>query len=619
MIKSVPLNQALARSIRLDRALRLVWNSAPGWTVANAVLVLAQGLLPLAGLYLVRQIVDAVTAGLSNPDKPAAFQEVLYWLVLAGVVGILTALARSLGELASQAQSQLVTDYVSDLLHAQSITVDLEYYENPAYFDTLHRAQAEAPYRPTSIVNGLLQLAQNAISLVGVVGVFLAFTPLVGIVMLLAALPGAGVRWYYARRSYQFEQEQVVTERKADYYHWVMTDPGHAKEVRLFNLGGLFKTRFQAMRRDLRQGRLSLAKSRSGADFVVQALAALAIFFTLGLAAYQTLMGAITIGDLTAIYLGFQIGLSSLQAILQSLARLYEDNLFLAQFYQFLDLEPAVHTPQNPQPVPSRLQQGVAFKQVSFAYPGSQRTVLEGIDLSIAPGQVIALVGANGSGKTTLVKLLCRLYNPSQGQVTVDGIDLSRVDPVAWRRQISVVFQDFVHYFLTARDNVWFGNVDLPPDSQAIQAAAELAGADPVIRRLPQGYDSYLGTWFEAGKELSGGEWQKIALARAFLREAQIVVLDEPSSSLDPLAEAELFSRFRELLNGKSAILISHRFSTVQFADYIYVLDEGRLVEQGTHAGLLAQDGLYASFYRAQAAHYQETGAGETPAPVDHG
>jgi ATP-binding cassette subfamily B protein len=602
----VPLKQALSRSLRLDRAVRLVWQSAPGWTLGNAVLVVAQGLLPLAALFLIRQIVDAVTAGMSNPDKAAAFQDVLVWLLLAAGVGLLTALVRSLSDVASQAQSLLVTDHVSDLLHAQSILVDLEYYENPAYYNTMQRAQAEAPYRPTSIVNGLLQLFQNTISLVGVAGIFLAFSPLLGAVMLLAAIPGAFVRWHFARRSFRYEEQQAETERKAWYYHWMLTDSSHAKEVRLFNLGGLFKDRFQGLRRSLRQGRLELTRRRAASDFVVQALAALAIFGALGLAAYYTLMGRISLGDLTAIYLGFQIGLSSLQAILRSMAGLYEDNLFLSHFYQFLELQPAIHAPARPRVVPEPIQRGIDFQEVSFSYPNSQREALQGVNLFIAPSQVIALVGANGSGKTTLIKLLCELYHPGGGSIKVDGIDLRELDPVAWRRRISVVFQDYVHFYLTARENIWLGNIEIPPESQAIETAARRTGADSLIQRLPQGYDTNLGAWFEEGKELSFGEWQKIALARAFLRDAQIIVLDEPTSSLDPLAEAELFQQFRQLLQGKSAILISHRFSTVQMADFIYVLDQGRIIEKGTHAELLVQNGRYAEFYRAQAAHYIE-------------
>ncbi|MBI2441093.1 MAG: ATP-binding cassette domain-containing protein, partial [Lentisphaerae bacterium] len=238
-------------------------------------------------------------------------------------------------------------------------------------------------------------------------------------------------------------------------------------------------------------------------------------------------------------------------------------------------------------------------------YPGSSQDVLSDVNLTLAPGQVIALVGRNGSGKTTLIKLLCRLYDPRAGKITIDGIDLRELDPIHWRREISVVFQDYVHYQLKARENIWLGNVAEKPDQELIVQAARFSGADPVIRRLPQGYDTLLSRWFQNGVELSAGEWQKVALARSFFRDARVVVLDEPTSSLDALAEAELFHQFRELVKGRSAILISHRFSTVQMADFIYVLDSGRIIEQGTHQDLLRQSGRYAALYQAQAAHYQ--------------
>ncbi len=603
-MKPTSLKQAIQGLVGLKRAILLVWKSAPGWMVLNSIVILIQGLLPLATLFLVSQIIDTITLGMEQADKTGVFQEVLVWLILAAGVGILTAICRSLGEYASQAQSHLVTDAVSDLLHAQSIAVDLEYYEDPGYYNTLHRAQAEAPYRPTSIVNGLVALAQNTVSLVGIVGLFLAFSPLVGVVMLIAAFPGALVRLFYSRRLFNFEKEQATQERHSWYYHWLLVNSDYAKEVRLFGLGELFRKRYQEVRQALRQGRLGIARQRATADWIVQTLATLAIFGTFGLAAYQAVNGKISLGDLMAIYLGFQIGLGSLQAILHSLAGLYEDQLFLTHFYQFLDLEPAVQSPAKPALLPERLGGGIRFEHVSFTYPNHDQPALCDIDLEILPGQVVALVGANGSGKTTLIKLLCRLYDPTQGQVRIDGQDLQSFDPLEWRKKISVIFQDYAHYQLSARENIWIGNVDQPPTLEAVIKAAQKSGADAVIRQLPQGYETPLGAWFENGKELSGGEWQKIALGRAFMRETEAIVLDEPTSSLDPLAEAELFRQFRKLIQGKSAILISHRFSTVKLADYIYVLDHGAIIEKGTHEELLQQNGTYARFFRAQAQYY---------------
>jgi len=600
----VPLRKAISQSLRLDRALRLVWKAAPIWTLINLALVVVLGSLPLAALYLMKQIVDGVTIGISMADKVIAFQEVLTWVLLAAFVAVLTALSRSVAELASEAQSQLVTDHVSDQIHAQSIVIDLEYYENSSYYDTLHRAQREATYRPTRIVNGLIQIGQNSISLLGVAGLLLAFNPLLALVLIVAALPAVLVRLVYTRRLYSFEQEQTKQERKAWYYHWIMTDSDHAKEMRLFDLGAIFQGRYLNLRQVLREGRLAITRRRVSADFLVQAFAAVAVFGTLGYAAFLTIQGSITLGDLVAIFLSFQIGLNSLQVIMRGLAGLYEDNLFLTNFYQFLDLKPKIKSPSDPVPVPPHIVQGVRFRSVSFAYPSSPKPVLEEIDLSLSPGEVIALVGQNGSGKTTLVKLICQLYNPTQGMITLDGIDLRQMDPVQWRRQISVVFQDYIHYQLRAWENIWLGNAGADPDMDQIMQAAKVAGADPVIQGLPKGYDSHLGYWFEDGAELSTGEWQKVALARAFMRDARLIVLDEPTSALDPLAEAELFGQFRQLIQDRSVILISHRFSTVQMADCIYVMDKGKIIERGSHHELLQQDGSYAHLYHAQAVHY---------------
>jgi len=304
--------------------------------------------------------------------------------------------------------------------------------------------------------------------------------------------------------------------------------------------------------------------------------------------------------------MAFQLGLGFIQAILGALAGLYEDSLFLSNYYQFLDLEPAILSPDHPLPIPKPLNQKIVFDNVRFSYSGGMKDVIAGVSLVINPGEVVALVGENGSGKTTLVKLLCRLYDPDDGMITVNGIDLRDFDPVAWRKEISVIFQDYVHYYRSVSENIWVGDIEREPDPVQITTAAHRSGADPVIRRFPEGYHTKLGHWFSGGQELSEGEWQKIALARAFFRDSRMIILDEPTSSLDPLAEADLFRNFRDLLEGRSAVIISHRFSTVQMADRIYLLEKGRIIEQGSHEELLRLNGRYAHLFRTQAEHYQE-------------
>jgi ATP-binding cassette subfamily B protein len=605
MSQDPSVTEKIQTALHLDRAVRLVWSIAPGWTVANAVLAVVQGVLPLAGLYLMKRIVDAIAVGVTAADPTAAFQPVLTWILLAGGVSLLSALVKSAADVASEAQSLAVTDAVSDVVHAQSIALDLGYYEDPRYYDALHRAQREAPYRPTRIVNGLIQLGQSGLSLLGLGALVFAANGLVGLVLCAAALPGAAVRLIYSQRLYAFEHRQTEVERRAWYYHWLMTFGRYAKEIRLFNLGALLRERFRDLRSGLREGRLALSRRRAVGDLLAQAVAATAIFGSFALISYQAVQGGITLGDVVMYYQGFQIGLRQLQAVLRSLTGLYEDNLFLTNYYKFLDLTAKIQVPVRPRLVPHPMRQGIVFEGVHFTYPSGSREVLSDIHLSLAPGEVIALVGENGSGKTTLVKLLCRLYDPTAGKITVDGHDLRDIDPVHWRQRISVIFQDYVQYHLTAWENIWLGNVQLEPNRAHIEQAARRAGADVVIGRLSQGYDTMLGHEFQDGQELSVGEWQRIALARAFMRDAQIIVLDEPASFLDPLAEAELFQHFRQLITGRSGILISHRFSTVRMADTIYVLGDGRILECGSHEELLRQGGMYARLFQTQARNYR--------------
>ncbi len=590
---------------QLARAVRLVWQSAKGWTLLNGALVVIQGVLPLIPLYLMKLMVDAVTAGVSAPDKGAALWQILWLGCGMAAATLLISLVNFISGLVGEWQGYLVTDHMNDVLLAKSIEVDLEYYESARYYDTLHRAQREAPSRPMSIVKGLTQIGKNGVSLLAIAALLLTFHWIIAVILFLAVSAGVAIRFVYTNKLYRWQREQTSTERQIGYFNGILTDNRHAKEIRLFDLGPLFLRRFQEIRGKLRKGRLVFTRRRSVADFAAQTFATAGLY---GLYAYlvvQVLGGKITLGDLAMYAQAFQRVQGSLQGILGSLAGLYEDNLFLSNLYEFLDLKRTVAEPDPAQPMPRPMQRGIELDHVSFQYPGGARKVLEDVSFAIRPGEVIALVGANGSGKTTLMKLLCRLYDPTGGTIAIDGVDLRQFETHALRREIAIIFQDYARYHLTAAENIGLGNAALPPDRERVVAAARRAGADEVIRRLPHGYDTILGKQFADGEELSVGEWQKVALARAFMRDAQLLVLDEPTSSMDAKAEYEVFQGFRQLVAGRTAILISHRFSTVRMADRIFVLENGRIIEGGSHEELVRAGGTYARLFEMQAQHYR--------------
>jgi len=355
----------------------------------------------------------------------------------------------------------------------------------------------------------------------------------------------------------------------------------------------------------LRREKIGIAFKYALTELIAEAFATIAVFGSLAFIAYRTVQGMMTLGDMVMYYQAFQRAQGYLKEMLNGLASLYEDNLFLSNFYDFLDLKPTIIKPVRPVPVPRPMKKGIVFDKISFRYPTGDALVIKDVNINIRPGQVVALVGENGSGKTTLVKLLCRLYDPTAGKITVDDMDLRSFDTTALRREIGIIFQDYVQYQMTVRENIWMGNTRLAPDDEKIVAAAKYSGADDVIAGLPQGYETMLGKWFGNGAELSIGQWQKVALARAFLRDAQIIVLDEPTSSMDAKAEAAVFENLRELAAGRTVIFISHRFSTIRMADCIYVLEDGGIAEAGTHEELVERNGIYAHLFEIQARHYR--------------
>ncbi len=584
----------------------MVWKCGRGLSVAAVCLVILNGALPLAGLYALKLVIDAISVGPSSADRSAMFGQVAYLVALLGCVYILEDLLRKITTYVNTKQGEIFTDQMHDVLHKKSIQMDLAYYENSSYYDTLFRAQQDAPYRPIRIANNLLQLCQSSVSLIAIIVLLVSIHWSVPALLVCAGLPGVLVSFRFAERYFSWQRQKTSSERQAGYFGWMLSRDAHAKEIRLFDLGSLFAERFRILREEIRRERLQLLAKRSMAELGAELVPLLATFGLYIFLAYKALQGLLTLGDLIMFFQAAQRARSYCGEFLKSLTGLYENSLFLSNVQEFLRLTPKVLDPIRPKRVSGPLKDGIVFKDVSFQYSNSEHMVLNSFNLVIKAGEHIALVGENGAGKTTLIKLLCRFYDPTMGSITLDGIDLREMCIKDIRKEISVVFQDYVRYQQTARDNIWFGNIDLNPDDILIAEAARQSGADEVIRKLGNGgYSTMLGKWFENGAELSAGEWQKIALARAFLRRSQIVVLDEPTSFMDAKSEYEVFERFNRLVSRKTAILVSHRLSTVKMVDRIYVLENGKIAESGTHDELIRLSGRYAYLFDRQAQNYR--------------
>ena len=595
----------LNNALQLKYVLRLVWQSAPGWTLAGGLLILITGMLPLVTLYLMKLIVDSVNAGASSAGN-GDFGRILILIALSGSVALVALISQSASKVVNEAQSAIVSDHVQEVLHAKSVDLDLEYYENSEYYETFHIAQMQAPYRPTAIINGLFQSVRSFISLATMAALLLSFSWVAALILAVAVLPAVFVQYRYSRKNYCMQSSVTPKERRAWYLHSLLTSTNYAKDIRLLGLGQLFISRYRDLREQIRKERLSLTFRGSVEELASKAIALAVVFGTFAFIAQQAFNRTITIGDMLMYFGAIQQGQSFLNSFLSSLVGLYENNLFLTALYEFLDMKPKVEEPSNPISFPKPIKSGICFEHVGFNYPNTNKMVLKDINLEILPGQIVALVGENGSGKTTLIKLLCRLYDPQEGTIKIDGIDLRNFRKYDLRREISAVLQDYANYHFKARENIWLGNVDMPEDMNHIIRAAECSGIDEVISRLAKGYDTFLGRVFEKdGAELSIGEWQKVALARAFFRDSQVIILDEPTSSLDAKAEEKVFKRLKLLAAGKMAVIISHRLSSVTMADRIYYIKDGHVTENGTHRQLMDQGKEYAQLFETQAKHYR--------------
>jgi ATP-binding cassette subfamily B protein len=583
------------------KAMELVWQTSRPLTVWLALLTLLAGALPALVAYLGALIVDAVVAAAGSGG---ALAPVLELVALEGAAVALLALSTRALSLATTLLREQLGFRVNSMILEKALSLDLEHFEDSEFYDRQTRARREASARPLSLVQRTFKLAQNIISLVSFGVLLWQFSAWAVLLLLLAGVPGFIAETRFSNEAFRLFRWRSSERRMQAYLETVIAREDHAKEVKLYSLGRRFLDRYQAIHRRLFAQERQLAIRRDSWGFALGLVATAALYAGYSWVAVSAVRGAITIGEMTMYLMLFRQGQAAVSAALGAISGLYEDNLYLSTLYEYLDTvprPPGGTAISGPDPA-----DGLRLEKVSFTYPGSDQPALSEISLHLKPGCSLALVGANGSGKTTLIKLLTRLYVPTSGRILLDGRDLAEWDVEVLRQRFGVIFQDFVRYQMLVGENIGAGDERFFDDERRWREAAAQGEADTMIDALPEGYATQLGKWFQGGRELSGGQWQKIAVSRSFMRrDADIRVLDEPTAAMDAEAEAEVFRHVRDLSEGRMTILISHRFSTVRMADEIIVLDGGRVVERGDHAALMARSGVYERLFSLQAEGYR--------------
>jgi ATP-binding cassette subfamily B protein len=587
------------------RVFALVWGTSRALTVGLGTVTLLQSVIPALQVWLAGLLIDEVARGIEEGlgDEHLRPVAVLAGLQLALFLG--ASLFQTIGNICQQLLQERLAIHVQLTIMEHANSLDLADFENAAYYDQLQQAQRESANRPVQMVSGVFGLVRSAITFGTLIALLVSLSPWVALLTLVTPIPAfiSGTR--YGWWGFQQMRRQSPARRRMSYITTLLTTDTFNKEIKLFTLGEHFISRYRATADAYYAETRDLLVRRYVSGFLWGALTVVTAVGTFLYVALLALRGSISIGSVAVYAQAVQQLQQAFQGLLGGLQGIYEHGLYLTTLYDLLDRQPKIDAPPNPAPIRRPLRQGIEFRNVTFRYPDREAAALEDVSFTVAPGETIALVGRNGAGKSTVVKLLGRLYDPTEGAIYVDGRDIREYDPIEYRRQIGMMFQDYATYQLTARENIGVGNVERVDDRAAVLSAAERSGADALIRGLPEGYETNLGKWFEDGQQLSGGEWQKVALARAFMRDAQILILDEPTAALDAEAEHELFRRIKELAAGKMAIFISHRFSTTRSADRVVVLDNGRVIEQGTHDELMLRGGDYADLFELQAASYR--------------
>ncbi|NTU91863.1 MAG: ABC transporter ATP-binding protein [Chlorobiaceae bacterium] len=587
------IGRLLRQASYIPKTLRLVWNASRGWMVAWLLLLVVQGVLPVITVNMTRQVVDSLALVVSHGSTPSisGSPAIVMQVLTLGLLMLFGQVLQSLGQWVRTIQGGRIQDYMGGLIHDRVTALDLGFFDSTSGYDRLHRARADAVSRPIGLLESMGSLGQNTITLAGMAALLSSYAYWVPLLLVAGTVPALWVTVRHAGRMEEWRRRNTTDERRCDYYDWLLTTREAAQELRFFDLGDHYRSSYQRLRATLRQGKRSLETGKLLTELVAGILAILTTGAGMLWMVSRTIAGRAGVGDIVLFYQAFGQGQRLMSNLLRNAGDIYLNMLFLENLFELLTTEPVIRDPEHPLPVPA-LVDGIRFESVDFRYPGSERLLLQGFDLMLRSGEIAAILGENGEGKTTLIKLLCRFYDPDRGRITIDGRDIRQLRQADWRRQITVLFQDPMRYHVSAAENIAHGDIRRTPEMMEIESAAEASGAAEIIRGLPEGFGTVLGKWF-GGAELSAGEWQRVALARAFLRRAKLIILDEPTSMLDVWAESTWFERFRELAAGCTVLIISHRLATTMQADVIHVMQNGRIVESGSHRQLLEKGGRY--------------------------
>jgi len=598
--------QQFASLRNVPRFFRMIWQVSPSLSIWNIVLRLLQSAIPLAMLYVGKIIVDEVVLSLSRPDVTGWLGlpgSLWFWVSVEFGLAVLSSLFSRAITLTDSLLGDMVSNDSSVRIIRHAATLDLYQFEDATFYDKLERARTQTAGR-TALMSMVLTQAQDMITVLLLAGGLVAFNPWLLLILVVAVIPSFIGETKFNRESYSLSRSWTPERRELDYLRYIGASNETAKEIKIFGLEDFIATRFKGIsdKYFLANQKLAITRAAWGSLFTI--LGTASYYAAYGFVIWQTIKAKITIGSLTFLAGSFRQLQGLLQGIVSRFSRIAETSMYLQDLFDFLELQPFSQNNPGARKVPRPIREGFRFENVGFKYPESEVWALRNLNFTLHPGEKLALVGENGAGKTTVVKLLAHLYEPTEGRILLDGVDLKQYAPEDLRREIGVIFQDYVRFMFSAAENIAVGNIPERSNQDRIQDAAYKSLANTVVEGLPKKYDQMLGKRFVGGVELSGGQWQKVALARAYMRDAQLIILDEPTASLDARAEHEVFLRFAELMKGKAAVLISHRFSTVRMADRILFLEHGQLLELGSHEELVAQGGKYAELFRLQAKGY---------------